>query len=257
MLDLARFRLLALLVFAASLAAAAQGVQADPLTDLTARLKSLQGEPAVKGVLDVRSEDLWSEDDAATRKAHSAEITLGIDTQYGLALQLSPEQLQAIGAEEGRHAADPNAPEPATELLRNTDAAAIGNLVSGADTLMRKLDGAVLPAVKPGVLDGAAVTQLSVSRPFRPSKKQRGSVKDYRDDLVISLDAGGMPVAYQETMHGKFCMFLLCVTVDQQESVTLRAAGKGLVAVSKSEEDKQSGLGQGGDTRTVATLQLQ
>lgn len=229
--------------------------QADTLSGLTTTLKGLQADTALKGVLRVQSQSVRDGEDP--KNPDNAHTELDIVAGDGLSIHMDEVLLKQINAEEARNAADPNQREPTVDLLRSMGPTRIGHMVSAATALLTTLDGATDPVTKPVLLDGVALTQLSVHLPMRLSDKDRDSAKDYQDTASIWLDAQGKPVQFQETAHVKFCKFFLCVSVDRRQTLVLRVLSGCLVTVSDTEELKQSGLGQGSNTHTTATLQLQ
>jgi hypothetical protein len=130
-------------------------------------------------------------------------------------------------------------------------------MLSVADTLLRNMDGATSKGAKPASLDGTAVTQLTLSLPFRAPKKDSDAAKDWQDTLDIWIDAQGVPLRYQDQVHAKFCKFFLCVTVDETHVATLRVLAGRLVTVAETLEHQQAGMGQDNHTKTQVTLQLQ
>lgn len=246
---------LAGLVAVALLCLAAQAAQADTLADLDATLKGLQADTPVKGVMEVTSHTTEDGDDPA--KPAVGHLELDVAAGGGLTIHMSPALLQQMDVEESHAAVDPEQKQPTMDLLRSVGPARIGHMLSAAGALRVMLDGATEPKTQAGMLDGAPVTELSVHLPMRLSRKDSGSAKDYQDTAVIRLDAHGMPLQIHETVHAKFCKFFLCLTVDRKQDTGLRVFDGRLVAVSSDEELKQSGLGQGSDTHTTITLQLQ
>ena len=234
---------------------AAQAAAGDPLGKLSATLKGLEGDTPLKGVIAVTSRSV--EDGEDPMKAAIGHLELDFAAGDGLTVHMRPELLQQIDAEELRNAADPEQKEPTVDLLRSMGPTKIGHMVSAAKELLVTLDGATEPVSKPGTFNGAPATELSVRLPERLSKKDSGNAKDYRDRASIWLDAQGVPLGFQETVHAKFCKFFLCITMDRRQDMALRVIGGRLVAVSSSEELKQSGLGQGSDTLITTTLQPQ
>jgi hypothetical protein len=228
--------------------------QADALTDLTAKLKTLEAPTPVRGTLDASYDEFDAK--GVVDKTKSARFRLEVDGSEGLQMQLSPELVQTLSVEETANAADPEKPTPNMDLLREMNPLRIQHLLSAAPTLLRDLDGATGPVTKPATLAGAS-TELSVSIPFRAPKKDSDSAKDWQDTLAISLDAQGVPLQFQDKIHGKFCKFFLCVTVDETYSDTLRVIGGRLVVTAMTLEHQQTGLGQDAHTKTTATLQLQ
>ncbi|MGH8414201.1 MAG: hypothetical protein ACRESX_05670 [Gammaproteobacteria bacterium] len=233
----------------------AVNAHADPLTDLRTTLKGLDSQAAIKATLDVQSTVTGSKSDSS--KPRSAHLQLAIQAGDGLGLQLSPALLQQIGAEQAAHAADPSHPTPTADLLSSIGPMQIEHMVSAAPALLRTLQGAGTPVIKQTVLEGEPVQELSLNLPLQASKEEKSSVKDYQDKLVLWITLKGIPQAYQETTHAKFCKFFLCVTVDDMHSGWLQVIDGRLVTVKLTREQKQSGLGQDSDTHTVYNLQLQ
>jgi hypothetical protein len=237
------------------LALACIGAQADTLTDLSAKLKTLEAPTPVKGTLDAS----YAEYDpkGGVDNAKSARFQLDVDGSEGLAIHLSPALVRALSAEEAANAADPDKPTPNADLLRQTTPQRIQHMLSAAQTLLRDLDGASGPVTKSAKLGDADVTQLTVSLPFRAPKKDSDAAKDWQDTFSVWLDSEGVPLQIQDQVHGKFCKFFLCVTIDDSYSDTLQVVSGRLVITTLTQEHRQSGLGQDLHTRTTATLQLQ
>jgi hypothetical protein len=234
---------------------ACASAQADPLADLTAKLKSLQAETPVKGVLDASYQEF--DDKGAADKTKSAHFQLQVDGSEGLNIHLDPALVQTLSAEEAANAVDPDKPTPNADLLREMNPTRIEHMLSAADTLLHDMDGATAPVVRSATLAGANVTELSMTLPFRAPKKDSDAAKDWQDTFSVWLDAQGMPLQVQDQVHAKFCKFFLCVTVDDSYSDTLRMVGGRLVITDLSQEHRQSGLGQDLHSKTTATLQLQ
>lgn len=228
---------------------------ADVLTDLRTTLQALDTHTNINGVLDVQTQVTHGKADST--KQHSAGLQLNIQAGDGLTMQLSPGLLQQVAAEKAAHAADPNHPAPTADLLNQTGPWQIENIVSVAPMLLRMLANAESPNIKPAQLYGQPVQELSVKLPPPVSKSDASNLKDYASTVSVWLGVKGVPLAYAYSMQGKFCKFFLCVTVSQSESGPLRVIDGRLVAMTMIQENKQSGLGQDSDTRTVYTLQIQ
>ncbi|MGH8397408.1 MAG: hypothetical protein ACRETA_04090 [Gammaproteobacteria bacterium] len=244
-----------LLSLVALITCLAGNARADTLSDLRTTLKGLDAQTAIKGTLDVQSTMTGGGSDSSNPR--SGHLQLAIQAGDGLSLQLSPALLQQIGAEQAAHAADPDHPTPTADLLNSIGPMQIEHLVSAAPALLHTLEGASSPVIKSTVLEGEPVQELSLDLPLQASKKEKSSVKDYQDKLVLWITSKGIPQAYQETAHAKFCKFFLCVTVDDLHSGWLQVIDGRLVTMKLTREQKQSGLGQDSDTHTVYNLQLQ
>jgi hypothetical protein len=230
-------------------------VQADTLADLTAKLKTLEAATPVKGILDASYVEY--DPKGTVDKTKSAQFQLQVDGSEGLTIHLSPALVQALGAEEAANAADPDRPTPNANLLRQTTPQRIQHMLSAAQTLLRDLDGATSPVTKPAKLRGADVTQLTVQLPFRAPKKDSDAAKDWQDSFTVWLDAQGVPLQVQDSVHAKFCKFFLCVSIDDSYGDTLQVIGGRLVITELAQEHRQAGLGQDAHTKTTVTLQLQ
>lgn len=229
--------------------------QADTLSELRSTLQGLNAQTVINGILDAQSNVLHGKADS--NKPHSAHLQLNIQAGNGLDIHLSPALLQQIAAEKTSHAADPEHPAPTADLLDQTSPWQIENIVSVAPMLLRMLADAESPSVKPAQLYGQSVQELSVKLPPPLSKSDSSNLKDYASTASVWLSSNGIPLAYAYSMQGKFCKFLLCVSVSQSESGSLQVINGRLVMMTMIQESKQSGLGQDSDSRVVYSLQVQ
>lgn len=232
--------------------------RADVLADLRTTLRGLNGSTEINGTLDVQSIKVSPDKDKSKggKQVLPARLQLQIDAGQGLGIHLSSALLQQITAEQQAHADDPEKTTPTSELLDQVGPMDVDKIVSAAPGLLRELDGAGSPAVATVQKNGMPVRELSVDVPLKASRKDSSNISDYKGSMTVSLDAQGMPLSYQQTFHAKFCKFFLCVKVDETRDAQLRVIGGRLVAVSYSDETRQSGLGQDGDTKKVYTLTL-
>jgi len=227
---------------------------ADALADLRATLQRLSVDTPIHGVLDVRMQHLDQEEyDDQVPPGH---LRLLIDAGNGLGIRLDPGQLQAIDQEQKAHDADSNQATPDTDLVRIAGPVEVGHLVAEGPALLELLGGATEPEVQPDTMDGAPVQQLTVQIPILTNRKYSAYAYGYKGSVVLWLDAQGLPLAYQRNFHAKFCRFFLCITVNEEYDAKLKVVDGRLVAVSASDEFRQSGLGQGSHTRTDYALQL-
>jgi hypothetical protein len=233
----------------------ASAAQADAVADLKARLQTLRADVPLKGTLDADYQAF--DEKGVADKTKAAHLQLGFDTSDGLAIHLSPALVQSLSAEEAKNVADPDSSTPQADLLRQMSATHIQHALSAADALLRDMEGATSSSVKPATLDGASVTQLDFAMPFKAPKKDADTAKDWQDTLSVWVDAQGLPLRYQEKIHGKFCKFFLCVTVDQTYGGAERIVDGRLVNMTFTQEMQQSGLGQDSHNKTTSTLQIQ
>jgi hypothetical protein len=232
---------------------------ADVLSALESRLQALDAGTSVSGTLVVQSNKMDHKDKDKDKGKGSkpqppAKLQMQINTGDGLGIHLDRALLQAVDAEQQAHADDPEKPTPVTDLLRSVGPIEIERMVSAAPGLLRTLHGASSPVTKPTTYDGNAAQELTVNVPLQASKKDKSNISDYKGVMSVWLDAQGMPLAYRQTFHAKFCKFFLCVSVDETRNGTLQNVGGRLIAISYGDEIKQSGLGQDADTLTTYTF---
>ena len=229
--------------------------QADALSELRSTLQGLEAPVAINGILAIKSVVMRGTGKSAKRRY--AHLQLSIQSGSGLGIKISPALLQRIAKEKAAHAADPNRPTPTADLLSQADPWQIQGLVSVAPMLLRMLTDAESPKLSSTRLYGQPVQELSVQLPQSLSKSARANMKDYASTAALWLDSKGIPLAYAYSVHGKFCKFFLCLSVSQKDSGSLQVIDGRLVIVTLVQDNKQSGLGQGGDTRTTYSLQVQ
>jgi hypothetical protein len=228
---------------------------ADAAADLKAKLQTLRADTPIKGMLEADYQAFNA--DGVADKAKTAHLQLGFDSKDGLNIHLSPELVQSLSAEEAKNVADPDSPTPQADLLRQMSATHIQHALSAADALLRSMEGATSSSAKATTLDGTSATQLDFVMPLKLPKDQADAAKDWQDLLTVWVDAQGLPLRFQEKIHGKFCKFLLCVNFDQSYGGAERVINGRLVTVSAFQETQQSGHGLDQHNKTVSTLQLQ
>lgn len=226
---------------------------ADALSDLVSRLHTLNASTTVAGALEVQSSKVGHKVKDG-KPDEPARLQIHIDTGDGLGIHLDNRLLQTVEAEQQAHADDPEKPTPVTDLLRSTGPIAIERMVSAAPDLWHALDGATAAETKAVTYEGSPVQELTVNVPLHASRKDKSNISDYRGTMSIWLDAQGMLLAYRQIYHAKFCKFFLCLSIDETRNGKLRNLDGRLITISFSDEVKQSGLGQDGDTLTSYTF---
>jgi hypothetical protein len=239
-------------LLALGLAAAAH---ADAAVDLKAKLQGLRADVPIKGVLEADYQAFGK--DGVADKAKAAHLQLSFESRDGLDIHLSPELVQALSAEEARNVADPDSPTPQADLLRQMSAIHIQHALSAADALLRSTEGATSSSATSTTLDGARTTRLDFVMPMKLPKDQAAMAKDWQDLFTVWVDPQGVPLRFEEKMHGKFCKFLLCVDFDQSYGGVERVIDGRLVTVSGFQETQQSGHGLDFHSKTTSTLKLQ
>jgi hypothetical protein len=229
--------------------------QADAVSDLKAKLESLRAATPVKGILEADYQAYDAK--GVADKAKAAHLQFGFDTKDGLSLHLGPELIQSLSAEEAKNVSDPDSPTPQADLLRQMSATHMQHVLSAGDALLRDVQGALSSSSKAVTENAAPATQLDFVMPLKLSKDQADAAKDWHDVVTIWVDAQGMPLRFQEKIHGKFCKFLFCLTLDQTYGGSEKVVDGRLVTVSSFQETQQSGMGQESHNKTVSTLQLQ
>jgi hypothetical protein len=233
----------------------ASAAHADAAADLKAKLGTLRADVPIKGMLEADYQTFDA--DGHTDKTKVAHLQLSFESRDGLDIHLSPELVQTLSAEEAKNVANPDSPTPQADLLREMSAIHIQHALSAADALLRSIENATSSSTKPTTLDGTPATQLDFVMPLKLPKDQADAAKDWQDVFTVWVDPQGLPLRFQEKIHGKFCKFLLCVDFDQSYGGTERVVEGRLVTVSSFQETRQSGHGLDFHSKTVSSLQLQ
>lgn len=227
--------------------------QADALSDLRAKLASLDGQAPLQAVLTVKTTTLSKKENGG--KPETAEAQLDIQVGNGLSVKVTQATLQQAATELAAAATNADRPTPVVSLLHGSvDALTLAHLLAEGPNLLRKLTPATTATVKSTTLWGQPAQEVTVALPAPKSSEIK--LKDFSDMFSIWLDGDGVPIAAAEQTQGKGCMLFLCMHVQKSASYTLQVVGNRLVATGLSIEHKQSGLGQDSDTHTSYTLQI-
>lgn len=232
----------------------AANAHADTLTDLRAKLASLDGEAPIHAMLTVKTSTVNKKENGG--KPQTAEAQLDMQAGDGLSLHVSQATLHQAATELAAAATNADQPTPTVSLLnRSVDAMTLAHLLAEGPNLLRKLAPATAATEHSTTLWGRSAQEVTVTLPAPKSSDIK--LKDFSDQLSIWLGAGGVPVAASEQTQGKGCLLFVCMDVQQSSSYTLQVVGNRLVATGLTTEHKQSGLGQDSNTHTVYALQIQ
>lgn len=232
----------------------AANARADGLSDLRAKLASLDGQTPIHATLTVKTSTTSKKENGG--KPQTAEARFDIQVNDGLSLHVSQNTLHQAATELAAATTNADVPTPTVALLnRSVDAMTLAHLLNEGPNLLRKLAPATTATAKSTSLWGHSAREITVTLPAPQSSEIK--LKDFSDQFSIWLDAGGVPIAASEQTQGKGCMLFLCMDVTESASYTLQVVDRRLVATSLSTEHKQSGLGQDSDTHVIYTLQVQ
>lgn len=228
---------------------------ADALADLRATLARLQGSAPIAGSLTITQQSRDGEGARAMRS--QATLMLDVASARGLRIHVPAPALATAARERAAAQADPERPTPTADLLAAVGSVQVMRMLDAATNLQLALADARLLKDTVATLDGGPVRELTFDLPLRASKRNRSKVKHYRSTLSLWLSPQGVPLAYITNTDTEAGWLFLDFTLKRIESVRLAVTDGRLVATRLDLNQRTSGLGEHGATRTSYVLTLQ
>lgn len=227
---------------------------ADALGDVRATLTKLQGDTPVAGTLTITRQT--REGEGAKARHSGGSLTLDVAAARGLRMHVPAATLVAAARERAAAQANPELPTPVADLLDAIGPVQVQRMLDVAANLQRTLGDAKLLKQTSTTLDAAPAQLLTLDLPLRASKSDRSKIKSYHAQLSLWLNAQGVPLAWTTITRTEVGWLLLHAEFERSESVRLAVVGTRLVATTLVSDQRGSGLGQHGETKTTYTLRL-
>lgn len=225
---------------------------ADTLSDLRAKLGSMQATQPLAATLSVKSTVHDDKDASATTHAQlKVSIASGKD---GLHIGYSPKLLKRAAHEATVNAGNKDAPSPIQDLLGKLSPIMLQPMVDFAPALLRQIDGATLDSQSSEVHDGKPSQLLVFKVPLPASASKEMTIKHYTGQIKVWLGADGVPVEVENVTVVKARKLLISINFGNTSRYTLGVIGSRLVVLRKHSEQSQSVFGHGGNTVTDTVL---
>jgi hypothetical protein len=127
-------------------------------------------------------------------------------------------------------------------------------LVDGARSLRRMLEGATLLSEKEGTLDGKPARVLVVRPTNKMTDEQRKDFKTFEETLTLTLGTDGLPRLSEHSVNIRMSKFLISITASQKETRRYQPVVGRLVVTSSEESSASSAIGQSGEQQTIRTV---
>lgn len=240
-----------LLLAAACVVALPLPLHANPLQELRDTLGRLAGHTPLKASVQVKSEGRSSDGDETEASTGLASVQLE-DGPQGLRLIYAQAALVRAAQEDSERAANPKAPTPTANGLRELGLSEVSDLTRAAASLKRELATAVLKAERNEPWQGRPARLLVLDVP--PAKKNK-HVKKYESTLEVWLAPDGTPLASRARQRVEGSAFVvISFEVQNTEEQVFAVLGERLVATQRISTQSGSGVGQKGSSRREYTL---
>lgn len=218
---------------------------ADGLADLRTALGRFKGQEFTSATVEVQS---WSKDNKKSAQPKQGRTSTRIEQgPQGLRLGWSGEQVSRAIEARRKKTGEVFEPISAEEAWR---------LLNAAEDLLMGLDQAKVKSEGPDTWQGQAARKLVLDLALDLDDDAKEHLKQATRMATLWLAPDGLPLAaeFQSDMKGR--VLLISFEVHETTKREFRRAGNRLVVVREEKSQRASGMGQGGESRTVTTLTL-
>lgn len=230
---------------------------ANGLADVKAALQRLQGQGAIKAVLEAKTLRRVGEgNEAIERHGHASVIVE--DSGSGLQVSYSKDLLAKIEQEERAKAKDPNSKTPSISALREFEAAQLREMTQAANALSRSIEKATYKGERPDTYLGKSARLLSFEISVESlSERERKYVKKFDGNLSIWITADGTPLASKITNVASGRAFIvISFEAKSEEQSTYALWGDRLLITQKESRNSAAGAGERSEEKVIKSLQL-
>ena len=242
-------RIIVGLILASSLA------RADALSDLKTALLSANGRDPLSMAVTFEVSNRSGDDKSTAEAKVTAHVEEG---PSGLTIKWPREILDVAVAEAAAESKDRNVRTPTRTAMDGLNATALNDYFHAGDQLLRVLGQASVVAEEAVTWQGHPARLLTLRVTPALSEKDKKYVKEIEMTVKIWLDETGWPLAAEHRMHlrGRALLVINFEQTEHQEFRYERAGGR-LVARRHEKAITGSGAGESGQSKTVATLELE
>lgn len=224
---------------------------ADGLSDLRARLGKFQGQTPVKGQVE---RQLWQKDQDGKEapKIFQGAMTFQVeDGPGGLRIQIPQALMSQARKERMASLQDPEKTPPTARVLSSAGPMEVADVLDAAEGLLRDLAQSTLLEEKADAFEGQPAKLLVLKAEPKLDAQARKAMKSMQATVKVWLDAEGLPLAYEKSVAWKASRFFISFEGTQRNLQRFRRLGDRLVAVQKTEENSNRGMGNTNETKKV------
>ena len=248
----ANFLTLSLMSFVCS------NAHADGITELKNSLAKLQGNSALKAVLEAKSWNRQGEGKNAEEMQASASVNVE-DGAHGMQVLYSKDLLSRVQIEERAKEKNPNVKMPVSNTLKEFNSSELRPILSAAANLSHRLETAIFKGEKLDTFNNKPARLLTFDIPVEHlSEKDRKYLKTYEGKLEVWIDSDGVPLASRttESISGR-AFVVISFEVKEDENLLYGVSGDRLFVLKKEWKNLSSGAGERNEMRVTKTLQIQ
>jgi hypothetical protein len=234
--------------------AVALPLHADGLSDVRAALAKLSGRDPIRATYEVQRQidnnGKFNNDKFTGR----ASIDVEGDAN-GVRVQFSRALLEQMEKEQDAKAREPKKPTPTVSAVAQMGALAVADAIDHAPYLLHMLDDAKLVEDRAGTLGGKP-SRVIIFRLADKRDMDIGKMTVIENKLTLWLGDDHVPVAAELVRAAKYSFLIFKAEWKTNRSWHFARIGDRLVRMRDEEREIGSGLGQKGNTLTIATLKV-
>jgi hypothetical protein len=220
-------------------------LSADGLSDLKTALSKLKGTEAISATAEVQT---WSKGTEKNAKPKQGRTVTRIERgPQGLRLGWSGEQVSKALEIRRKKSGDAFEPLSAEEAWR---------LLNAAEDLLPGLDKAKVISESVDSWQGQPARKLLVGLDPELDDEAREHIKQASRTATIWLAPDGLPYSAETQSDIKGRLLLISFEMHETSKREFRHVGNRLLVVREEKTQRASGMGQGGESRTVTALTL-
>lgn len=233
---------------------AALPLHADGLADMRAALAKLSGRDPIRATYEVQrvidNKGKFSNDKFSGRASVEVEGDAnGVRVQYARPL------LEQMEREKNARAQEPKKPTPTVSAIAQMGALEVSEAIDYAPSLLQILDDAKVLEDRGGTWSGKP-SRIVVLRLSDKRDTDIGKMTMLENKLTLWLGDDHVPLAAELVRNAKFSFLIFKAEWKTNRSWHFARAGDRLVRTRDEEREAGSGLGQKGNTTTIATLRV-
>ena len=232
-------------------------LRADTLTDLKARLATLNGRDPVTATVEYEFSNQGSDDDQPVNKQgkSSALVEDGAD---GIRITWPRELLMTAEREAREQSANQEGKTDTRRAIGNIGPMMVHDHLNAASGLQRTLEQATLLEEKADTWEGQPARLLVMKLPPPQSAQARKYLKEWTATAKLWVGADGLPLAAELRRHQKGrALLVVSFEGDNNEDFRYAVVGQRLVIVRHVRESSGSGAGQKSREKSVITFRMQ
>jgi hypothetical protein len=236
------------------LLAVAVPLYGDALLDIRTALSRLSGRDPIRATYEVQrvidNHGKFSNDKFTGRASIEVE-----GDAHGVRVQYARPLLEQMERERNAKAREPKKPTPTVSAIAQMGALSVAEAIDYAPSLLQMLDDAKLVEDRAGTLGGKPA-RVVILRLADKRDMDVGKMTVIENKLTVWLGTDDIPLAAELVRNAKYSFLIFKAEWKTNRSFHFARVGDRLVRTRDEEREIGSGLGQKGNTTTIATIRV-